>query len=175
MQAGVPLVATDLPSVREILRHGEHGLLVPPDDPAALAQAIETLLRDRVLAARLVRTAATHVLGFSWEARARRILEFAATPAPDCGPGGGGVSAVHVYLARHGETTWNLEHRLQGRSDIGLTSARAGACAVAGGTARATRRSAPCSPARCGAASTRPGHWRKRARCGPRSGPSWWK
>jgi len=28
---------------------------------------------------------------------------------------------MRVYLARHGETTWNVEHRLQGQSDIGLT------------------------------------------------------
>jgi glycosyltransferase involved in cell wall biosynthesis len=81
MQAGVPLVATDLPSVREIVRHGQHGLLVPPDDPAALAQGIDTLLGDRALASKLVRAAAAHVQGFSWEARARRILDFASTPA----------------------------------------------------------------------------------------------
>jgi glycosyltransferase involved in cell wall biosynthesis len=79
MQAGVPLVATDLPSVRELASHGEHGLLVAPDDPAALARGIDALLGDRALAARLVRAAAAHVVSFSWEARARRLLEFAAT------------------------------------------------------------------------------------------------
>jgi broad specificity phosphatase PhoE len=29
---------------------------------------------------------------------------------------------MHLFLARHGETTWNVEHRLQGQSDIGLTA-----------------------------------------------------
>jgi len=29
---------------------------------------------------------------------------------------------MRVYLARHGETAWNAEHRLQGQADIGLTS-----------------------------------------------------
>jgi glycosyltransferase involved in cell wall biosynthesis len=37
---GRPLIATDVPGCREITRDGETGLLVPPDDPAALAAAI---------------------------------------------------------------------------------------------------------------------------------------
>jgi broad specificity phosphatase PhoE len=32
------------------------------------------------------------------------------------------MSAMRLFLARHGETTWNVEHRLQGQSDIGLTA-----------------------------------------------------
>jgi glycosyltransferase involved in cell wall biosynthesis len=78
MQAGTPLVATDLPSVRELIHDREHALLAAPDDPAALARSIETLLVDRRLAARLVSAAGHRVLEFSWEARARRVLEFAA-------------------------------------------------------------------------------------------------
>lgn len=77
MQAGVPIVATDLPSLREIVRHGEEAHLVPPDDASALAAGIETLLRDRELAARLVRQAAAHVLDYTWERRAQRIMDFA--------------------------------------------------------------------------------------------------
>ena len=40
MAAGVPVVATDIPGNRLIVRHDRHGLLVPPRDPARLAQAI---------------------------------------------------------------------------------------------------------------------------------------
>lgn len=40
---GRPLVATDVPGCREIVRHEENGLLVPENDPAALASAIERL------------------------------------------------------------------------------------------------------------------------------------
>jgi glycosyltransferase involved in cell wall biosynthesis len=41
-----PLIATDIPGCRDVVTHGINGLLVPPQDPQALANAIETLLAD---------------------------------------------------------------------------------------------------------------------------------
>jgi glycosyltransferase involved in cell wall biosynthesis len=46
---GRPLVATDVPGCREIARAGVNALLVPPDDAAALADAIERLAADSEL------------------------------------------------------------------------------------------------------------------------------
>jgi glycosyltransferase involved in cell wall biosynthesis len=43
------LIATDVPGCREIARQGVNALLVPPDDPVALANAVETLIKDRDL------------------------------------------------------------------------------------------------------------------------------
>ena len=43
------IVATDVPGCRDIVRHGTNGLLVPPKNPAALAEAIATLLNDAAL------------------------------------------------------------------------------------------------------------------------------
>jgi glycosyltransferase involved in cell wall biosynthesis len=43
---GRPIVATDVPGCREIVRHGENGLLVPASDPRALAEALRTLAED---------------------------------------------------------------------------------------------------------------------------------
>ena len=41
-----PIVASDMPGCREVVRHGETGLIVPPRDTAALAAAIAALARD---------------------------------------------------------------------------------------------------------------------------------
>jgi glycosyltransferase involved in cell wall biosynthesis len=46
MACGLPCVGTRIEAVPEIVRDGETGLLVPPGDPAALAGALERLLRD---------------------------------------------------------------------------------------------------------------------------------
>ena len=48
---GKPLIATDVPGCRDIVTHGINGLLVPARDPAALADAIDSLLRDSSLRA----------------------------------------------------------------------------------------------------------------------------
>ena len=42
--AGVPVLAADVPGVAEVIRHGEHGLLVPPGDAGALADAMRAVL-----------------------------------------------------------------------------------------------------------------------------------
>lgn len=73
MAAGRPIVATDLPSSREVLREGENALLVPPGDPAALAAALHRVLSDRELAARLARSAWEEAPRYSWDARARKL------------------------------------------------------------------------------------------------------
>ncbi|MCW4051993.1 MAG: glycosyltransferase family 4 protein, partial [Candidatus Bathyarchaeota archaeon] len=46
MACGLPIVATDVGGVPEIVVDGVNGLLVPPRDPRALAKAIEYVLDD---------------------------------------------------------------------------------------------------------------------------------
>ena len=66
MGLGRPVVATDIGGNRELVHHGETGLLVPPRDPAALAAAVLTLLDDRAMVSRLTDAARARFLtGFS--------------------------------------------------------------------------------------------------------------
>jgi glycosyltransferase involved in cell wall biosynthesis len=50
---GRPIVTTDAPGCREIVRHGENGMLVPVRDAEALADALRTLIEDPELRHRL--------------------------------------------------------------------------------------------------------------------------
>ena len=50
---GLGLVATDTPGCREVIRHRETGLLVPPGNQRALEDAVAELLADPSLRARL--------------------------------------------------------------------------------------------------------------------------
>ena len=52
---GRPIVTTDSPGCREIVRHGENGLLIPVKDAERLAQAISQLLDDRDLRERMAK------------------------------------------------------------------------------------------------------------------------
>lgn len=75
LACGTPVVASDLPGLRQTLQDGVNGLLVPPRDPAALAEAIARVLSDEALLDRMSRAARPSVERFSWK---RRIEELAA-------------------------------------------------------------------------------------------------
>ncbi len=55
MAAGKPVVATQVGAVPEIIRHGEEGWLVPPEEPGLLAEGVSLLLKDTALAQRIGR------------------------------------------------------------------------------------------------------------------------
>jgi glycosyltransferase involved in cell wall biosynthesis len=78
---GRAIIASDLPSIREVLTDGETGLLVPPDDSGALATALRRVAGDPALASRLAQGASALAPAYSWDERARRldaVLEAAA-------------------------------------------------------------------------------------------------
>lgn len=78
MAFGKPVVATDIPGsgVPWVNRHGETGLVVPPGDAEALAAALNALLTDASLRARLGQGGREAVAGrFSPEAVARSLSE----------------------------------------------------------------------------------------------------
>lgn len=72
LAAGTPVVASDLPVVREVVEDGLCGRLVPPDRPATLARAVRMLVEDPATATRMGRAARDHVVaaGLTWSAAA---------------------------------------------------------------------------------------------------------
>jgi len=46
MAAGLPVVVTDVPGSRDVVRSGQDGLVVPPDDVVALGRALQSLVED---------------------------------------------------------------------------------------------------------------------------------
>jgi len=68
MALGKPIVATRVGGVAELLGDGEAGLLVPPRDPAALAEATTTLLRDATRASALAEAGRRRAPRYSAEA-----------------------------------------------------------------------------------------------------------
>jgi glycosyltransferase involved in cell wall biosynthesis len=84
MASGLPVVASRLGGLPEMIEDGVHGLLVQPDDEVALAAAVERLLTDRALAARLAAAG-----------RARALAEFSPGQMVD--------SYAEVYCALTGE------------------------------------------------------------------------
>ena len=54
MQAGTPLVANDLGGIRELVQHGENGLLIEYGDEESFADTVESVLMDKDLRSKLV-------------------------------------------------------------------------------------------------------------------------
>jgi glycosyltransferase involved in cell wall biosynthesis len=75
MGMGKPIIASDLPSLREVIRHAENGWLVEAENSAALAAGIAELLADPVRAAAMGTQAAADAADYSWFNRAKRVLQ----------------------------------------------------------------------------------------------------
>ena len=76
LAAGVAVVVSDLPSMREVVSEKE-ALFVSPDDPVSLANGIQKLLQDGSLRNRLAQNGWKRSCSFSWQNRARKIVELA--------------------------------------------------------------------------------------------------
>jgi glycosyltransferase involved in cell wall biosynthesis len=70
---GRAIVASDLPSIREVLTDGVTASLVRPGDPAALAAALRTLAADPARASALGSAARRLAPRYTWSARAATI------------------------------------------------------------------------------------------------------
>ena len=66
LASGVPIVSTDVGGVPHLVAHEKTALLVPPGSPAAMAESVLRLYRDRNLAEFLRSNGLAHVQQFAW-------------------------------------------------------------------------------------------------------------
>jgi len=76
---GLPLVVSDLPSLRELFTDGEDARFVAPDDARALAAGIAELMANTELRTAMSKRLLARAPEHSWDARARRILDWMKT------------------------------------------------------------------------------------------------
>lgn len=74
---GKAVVVPDQPNLREVVREGENGLFIPPDDNTGFVRAVTVLATNRELRLKLSRGAVETIErgGYYWTENARRVLE----------------------------------------------------------------------------------------------------
>lgn len=76
MASGAPIVASNLPSIREVLANNDSAVLVEPNDPEALLYGIQKVLDDPMFAKHISQNALKEVVSYGWSDRAARIISF---------------------------------------------------------------------------------------------------
>ncbi len=76
MAAGTPIVAADNEGFRDVIRDGVNGLLVPQNDPRALAKALVTIIEDPSMAQRLSIEGRRKAEQYSWSHVTDRVLAY---------------------------------------------------------------------------------------------------
>ena len=116
MAAGVPVVASDLPGYRAVMRGGEAGRLVPVGDADALAAAVDALLDDPAAAARLACAGRRRAAEFSWETVCAALETIYAETAHGATLGatvGAGVGTAPRRVETHGAAPAVVSPRLR--------------------------------------------------------------
>lgn len=80
MNAGVPVIATRVGGIVDVIENKQNGLLVPKEDPSTLAKSIAEILDHPVLAAKLKRGGLERVKDFDWGKVIKEIEEVYSAP-----------------------------------------------------------------------------------------------
>jgi glycosyltransferase involved in cell wall biosynthesis len=75
MAAGLPVVGTDVPGIRDVVRHGVTGYLASPDDAAGFARHLVEVLSDPALRERMAAAARREAEGLTLEKTTQRYFE----------------------------------------------------------------------------------------------------
>ncbi|HEY4450369.1 MAG TPA: lysylphosphatidylglycerol synthase domain-containing protein [Solirubrobacteraceae bacterium] len=136
--ASAPVVASDIPGYRDVVRDGRDGLLVAPGDALALAEALRRLALDEPMRARMALAARERAERFAWPCVAAEVLD-AYEQAIAIGSPARPVGAAAVRL---GLSPADLLPRIPPERLPSLQPARLPPPPAAGGAPRAVRRGA---------------------------------
>lgn len=76
MASGVPIVASNIPSVTPYVRHNENAFLCEPDNSEALARAVNQAINNKEIARQVAQRAYKEAVKYTWSERAKKIIEF---------------------------------------------------------------------------------------------------
>jgi len=76
MAAGLPIVASDIHGYKKVVQRNVSGLLVEPKDPEAIAEAVERLIREPELRARLGEAASRRAPEYDWKHVTEQLVAF---------------------------------------------------------------------------------------------------
>jgi glycosyltransferase involved in cell wall biosynthesis len=100
MAFGMPIVAADVPAIREVLKHEHNCLLFDVGDSRSLAHAISRLIADEAFSRTIGAQAGRDAVRYDWSERGRRLQDFAQTVIDRARTGSS---------ARHGERARPVE------------------------------------------------------------------
>ena len=75
MAAGVPVIASRVGGILDIIEDGKTGLLIEPGNPEEIAKAISKIYQDSVLREQLINNAIAELKRYNWQNIAERVFK----------------------------------------------------------------------------------------------------
>tara|TARA_Y100001936_G_scaffold169861_1_gene166112 strand:- start:458 stop:745 length:288 start_codon:yes stop_codon:yes gene_type:complete len=73
----IPVIGTDVGGIPELIKNNETGIIIPPENPSKLAQAVNELLSDKVKAKKLATNGNTFVTNnMTWDVILPKYIQF---------------------------------------------------------------------------------------------------
>ncbi|MCK4396727.1 glycosyltransferase family 4 protein [candidate division WOR-3 bacterium] len=76
LSSGKPVIASDIPGYRTVIKDGYNGVLVPPREPSAITDAVLRITKEDILKKRLINNGLQSVKKYSWENVSLLIEDF---------------------------------------------------------------------------------------------------
>jgi phosphatidyl-myo-inositol alpha-mannosyltransferase len=136
--AGTPVIASDIPGYRDVVRHGVDGLLIAPGDALRLAESLRDLYEEPERRREMALAAVCDVERFAWPRVAHEVLgayeEAIATPQPESAleraAVGVGVRAADLKPHAPARRLPSLKHKPAGARNPAIAFARRAAVAA---------------------------------------------